>query len=100
MKNKIVVWCGLMIAASLWFGYAVGFHNGVKEGQAKAQLQSGLSDRRQKSTHPGPLPTPVVSGHYIAGEVSWTRSLNYQAEPFPAPKPIKPPPLAQPQSPQ
>jgi hypothetical protein len=83
MKNKIIVWSSLMMAASLWFGYSLGFHNGVKEGMASAQVSGHYFGG-----------APMVSGHYIAGAVSWTRSLNYQAEPFPPPKPIKLPPLA------
>jgi hypothetical protein len=81
MKNKIIVWSGLMIAASLWFVYVLGFHNGVKEAVAQAQVnQEGMAQ-------------PRVSGHYFGG-INGARSLNYQAEPFPPPKPMKLPPLA------
>lgn len=73
-NKKIIVWSGLMLAASLWLGYTYGYYNGMKEELAKGQ------------SYP----------RYVVGEVSWKRSLNYQAEPFPPPKPMKLPPLAQP----
>jgi hypothetical protein len=88
MNNKIIVWCGLIIAASLWFVYALGFHNGIKEGWAQAQLNGQYVIGEEGLTQ------PRVDGHYTIGEVSWTRSLNYQAEPFPPPKPMRLPPLA------
>jgi hypothetical protein len=78
MKNKTIVWIVLMMVTSLWFGYALGYHNGVKAGWVEREL----------------------SGHYVVVENGVPQSANYQAEPFPAPKPIKPPPLAQPQSTQ
>jgi hypothetical protein len=57
MKSKTIVWCSVLIVIALWFGYAMGYRNGV-HAERKELLSWIIGPNGLRSKYVTP-PTPM-----------------------------------------